>query len=94
MALRRWGTTSMGRLPADVTARSRWLVAAMLAFHDGRRRAARPTTRELRLNDGPFTVHVAGRRPRVAAGAPAAADASRAIDATIAARAPRPQDRG
>jgi len=74
MALGRWGTKSMGRLPASVTARSRWLVAAMLAFHDERRRIARPTTWELRLNDGSFTVKAAGRRLTVAAGAPDAAD--------------------
>src|SRR5471032_1722354 len=34
LALGRWGAKSMGRLPADVASRSRWLVAAMLAFHD------------------------------------------------------------
>src|SRR5664280_673972 len=49
MGLGRWGTKSMGRLPPDVATRSRWLVAAMLAFHDETRLVARPTTWELRL---------------------------------------------
>jgi DNA-binding HxlR family transcriptional regulator/putative sterol carrier protein len=35
MALGRWGAKSMARLPADVASRSRWLVAAMLAFRRG-----------------------------------------------------------
>jgi DNA-binding HxlR family transcriptional regulator len=74
MALGRWGTKSMGRLLPDVTARSRWLVGAMPAFHDGRRRAARPTTWELRLTDGPFTVRARGKTFVVAAGAPQDAD--------------------
>ncbi|MDP9222476.1 MAG: helix-turn-helix transcriptional regulator, partial [Actinomycetota bacterium] len=43
LALGRWGTKSMGRLPSDVASRSRWLVAAMLAFHDESQRIARPT---------------------------------------------------
>jgi putative sterol carrier protein len=64
----------MGRLPADVASRSRWLVAAMLAFHDETRRIARPTTWELRLTDGPFTVRADDASLTVAAGAPAAAD--------------------
>jgi hypothetical protein len=70
MALGRWGTKSMGRLPPDVAARSRWLVGAMPAFHDERRRVAEPTTWELRLTDGPFAVHARGKSFSVAAGAP------------------------
>jgi len=69
LALGRWGTKSMGRLPADVTSRSRWLVAAMLAFHDGRRRVPRATTWELRLTDGVFTVRSVGKGLTVLAGA-------------------------
>jgi DNA-binding HxlR family transcriptional regulator len=74
LALGRWGTKSMGRLPAGVTARSRWLVAAMLAFHDGSRRIARPTTWELRLGDGPYTVRAEGTSLAVTAGAAGQAD--------------------
>jgi DNA-binding HxlR family transcriptional regulator len=74
MALGRWGTKSMGRLPPDVASRSRWLVAAMLAFHDESRRVARPTTWELRLTDGAFTVQAEGRNLTVTAGAPDDAD--------------------
>jgi DNA-binding HxlR family transcriptional regulator len=70
MGLGRWGTKSMGRLPSDVATRSRWLVAAMLAFHDEARRTTRPTTWELRLTDGPFTVRADGGDLTVAAGAP------------------------
>ena len=74
MGLGRWGTRSMGRLPPDVASRSRWLVAAMLAFHDEERRVARPTTWELRLTDGAFTVRAKGTDLTVAAGAPDDAD--------------------
>ena len=74
LALGRWGTRSMGRLPGEVVTRSRWLVAAMLAFHDSSRRVARPTTWELRLSDGVFTVAAAGTSLTVAAGAPEQAD--------------------
>jgi DNA-binding HxlR family transcriptional regulator len=74
MALGRWGTRSMGRLPSDVASRSRWLVAAMLAFHDGSRRVTRPTTWELRLTDGVFTVHAADTRLSAAAGTSDGAD--------------------
>jgi DNA-binding HxlR family transcriptional regulator len=74
MALGRWGTKSMGRLPPDVVAKSRWLVAAMLAFHDETRRIARPTTWELRLNDGSFTVVAEGTNLGVSAGEPDSAD--------------------
>lgn len=70
MALGRWGTRSMGRLPAELAARSRWLVAGMLAFHDTDHRAAAPTTWELRLTDGPFTVRAEGAEVSIAAGAP------------------------
>ena len=68
LALGRWGTKSMGRLPADVTSRSRWLVAAMLAFHDASRRVPRATTWELRLTDGAFAVRAVGKRLTVTAG--------------------------
>lgn len=74
MGLGRWGTKSMGRLSPDVASRSRWLVAAMLAFHDEERRVARPTTWELRLTDGAFTVRAKGTDLTVAAGAPDDAD--------------------
>jgi DNA-binding HxlR family transcriptional regulator len=74
LALGRWGTKSMGRLPADVASRSRWLVAAMLAFHDEHQLTARPTTWELRLTDGPFTVRAEGTSLTVTAGAPDDAD--------------------
>ena len=74
LALGRWGTKSMGRLPADVASRSRWLVAAMLGFHDESQRIARPTTWELRLTDGVFTVRAEGTSLTVMAGAPDHAD--------------------
>ena len=74
LALGRWGTKSMGRLPSDVATRSRWLVAAMLAFHDDTRRIARPTTWELRLTDGTFTVRAEGTSLAVTAGGPDHAD--------------------
>jgi DNA-binding HxlR family transcriptional regulator len=70
MALGRWGTRSMGRLPADVASRSRWLVAAMLAFHDESKRVARPTTWALRLTDGTFSVHARRTSLSATAGAP------------------------
>jgi len=70
MALGRWGTRSMERLAPDVAARSRWLVGAMPAFHDDRRRVAKATTWELRLTDGSFTARAQGRTFTVAAGAP------------------------
>ena len=73
LALGRWGTRSMGQLPGEVVTRSRWLVAAMLAFHDSRR-VARPTTWELRLSDGVFTVRAEGTSLTVAAGAPERAE--------------------
>lgn len=74
LALGRWGTKSMGGLPPDVATRSRWLVAAMLAFHDAGRRIASPTTWELRLSDGAFTVRAKGKGLSVNAGAPEHAD--------------------
>jgi DNA-binding HxlR family transcriptional regulator len=74
LALGRWGTRSMASLPPDVATRSRWLVAAMLAFHDESQRIARPTTWELRLTDGPFTVRAEGTTVTVTAGAPDRAD--------------------
>jgi DNA-binding HxlR family transcriptional regulator len=74
LSLGRWGTRSMGNLPSDVATRSRWLVAAMLAFHDESQRIARPTTWELRLTDGPFTVRAEGTNLTVSAGSPDEAD--------------------
>lgn len=74
LALGRWGTKSMGHLAPDVASRSRWLVAAMLAFHDGSQQIARPTTWELRLTDGAFTVRAEGRNLTVNAGPPEHAD--------------------
>jgi DNA-binding HxlR family transcriptional regulator len=74
LALGRWGTVSMRRLPSDVTTRSRWLVAAMLAFHDEGQRIARATTWELRLTDGAFTVRAEGASLSVTAGPPDVAD--------------------
>jgi DNA-binding HxlR family transcriptional regulator len=74
LALGRWGTKSMGRLPSDVASRSRWLVAAMLAFHDDAQPIARPTTWELSLSDGTFTVRAEGTSLTVSAGAPDEAD--------------------
>lgn len=73
LALGRWGTRSMHRLPADAASRSRWLVAGMLAFHD-QHAVAEPTTWELRLTDGPFTVRADGTSLTITAGAPATAD--------------------
>jgi DNA-binding HxlR family transcriptional regulator len=74
LALGRWGTRSMGSLPPDVATRSRWLVAAMLAFHDESQSVACPTIWELRLTDGPFTVRAEGSTLTVTAGAPGDAD--------------------
>jgi DNA-binding HxlR family transcriptional regulator len=74
LALGRWGTKSMGRLPPDVASRSRWLVAAMLAFHDESQRIARPTTWNLRLTDGAFTIRAEGTSLTITAGAPNHAD--------------------
>jgi DNA-binding HxlR family transcriptional regulator len=74
LSLGRWGTRSMGNLPPDVATRSRWLVAAMLAFHDESQRIARPTTWELRLTDGTFTVRAEGTNLTLTAGAPEDAD--------------------
>jgi len=74
LALGRWGTKSMGRLSPDAASRSRWIVTAMLAFHDRTHRVARPTTWELRLTDGTFTAAADGTSVSVSAGAPANAD--------------------
>jgi ubiquinone biosynthesis protein UbiJ len=46
----------------------------MLAFHDESQRIARPTTWELRLTDGPFTVRAEGTNLTVTAGSPDEAD--------------------
>ena len=80
MALGRWGTKSMGRLPADVVSRSRWLVAAMLAFHDESQRVTRPITCELRLTDGVFSARAAGTSLTVTAGTFAEPDLILTID--------------
>jgi DNA-binding HxlR family transcriptional regulator len=82
MALGRWGTKSMGRLSADVSTRSRWLVAAMLAFHDETRSVRRARTWRLRLSDGDFTVRAKGRGLTIVAGAPGVADLVIATDDT------------
>ena len=75
MALGRWGAQSMGPTATGVAARSRWLMAAMLAFHD-ESRVAEPTTWELRVNDGPFTVVADGTALSINAGSsPEPADA-------------------
>jgi DNA-binding HxlR family transcriptional regulator len=74
LALGRWGTKSMGNLPADVATRSRWLVGAMLAFHDESRPVAKPTTWELRLSDGSFAARAEGTALTITAGAPEDAD--------------------
>jgi DNA-binding HxlR family transcriptional regulator len=73
MNLGRWGAKSMDRLPADVATRSRWLVAAMLAFRN-MKPVARPTTWELRLSDGEFTVRAAGTEVTITAGPAEVAD--------------------
>lgn len=74
LALGRWGSRSMGRLPSTVTSRSRWLVAAMLAFHDESRAVSRPTTWALRLTDGVFTARAEGTNLTITAGEPDHAD--------------------
>jgi DNA-binding HxlR family transcriptional regulator len=74
LALGRWGTKSMTRLPPDVASRSRWLAAAMLAFHDTSQPIARATTWQLRLTDGAFTVRAERTSLTVTAGAPDDAD--------------------
>jgi|SRR5450432_2823601 DNA-binding HxlR family transcriptional regulator len=80
LALGRWGTKSMGGLPPDVASRSRWLVAGMLAFHDQTQRVVRPTTWELRLTDGSFTVRAQDTSLTITAGAPDDADLVVATD--------------
>jgi DNA-binding HxlR family transcriptional regulator len=69
MALGRWGTRSMHRLPTDLSARSRWLAAALLAFHDPQQSVEPATTWELRLRDGAFTARAQGREFSIRAGA-------------------------
>ncbi len=71
MALGRWGSRSMDRLPGDVAVRSRWLVAAMLAFHDPAQLDGRSMTWELRLRDGVYTAATDENGFTVHAGAPA-----------------------
>jgi DNA-binding HxlR family transcriptional regulator len=79
MALGRWGARSMARLPAQLSSRSRWLVAGMLGFHDESQRIARATTWELRLSDEVFTAHAEGRALTITAGAPIKADLTMTI---------------
>ena len=74
MALRRWGTKSMGRLPVDVVSRSRWLVAAKLAFHDESQHVTRLITCELHLTDGVFTLRAVGTNLTVKSGGSEEAD--------------------
>jgi DNA-binding HxlR family transcriptional regulator len=74
MALGRWGARSMGELPPDIATHSRWLAAAMLAFHDERKRVKPAGVWELRLSDGPFTVSADGAELTITAGAPERAD--------------------
>jgi len=74
LALGRWGTRSMGHLPAGAATRSRWLVTALLAFHEPSREVARPTTWELRLTEGTYTVRAEGAQLAIEAGPAAAAD--------------------
>jgi hypothetical protein len=64
----------MGRLSSDAASRSRWLVTAMLAFHDESHVTAQPTTWELRLTDGTFTARAEGTSVTISAGTPAHAD--------------------
>ncbi len=70
MALGRWGSQSMHRLPADRNTRSRWLLAALPAFRDAGRVVSRPTTWQLQLDDGAFTVRADPDTFTVALGAP------------------------
>jgi DNA-binding HxlR family transcriptional regulator len=70
MALGRWGAKSMGRLPENTRSRSRWLVAAMLAFHDPTAEVDRPTTWALVLSDGTFSVHAERNQVSIRAGTP------------------------
>jgi alkyl sulfatase BDS1-like metallo-beta-lactamase superfamily hydrolase len=66
----------MGSLPENTHSRSRWLVAAMLAFHDPTAEVDRPTTWALTLTDGTFGVHAEASRVTVRAGTPVQPDAS------------------
>jgi DNA-binding HxlR family transcriptional regulator/putative sterol carrier protein len=74
MALGRWGSRSMGRLPTHSVSRSRWLVAAMLAFHDETHEVTRATTWALGLSDGPFTVRAESTQLSITPGAPRQSD--------------------
>jgi putative sterol carrier protein len=60
----------MGRLPEHTVSRSRWLVAAMLAFHNESAEVDRPMTWALQLSDNTFTVHATGNRVSITAGRP------------------------
>jgi DNA-binding HxlR family transcriptional regulator len=75
MALGRWGARSMGRLPENTTSRSRWLVAAMLAFRDESARVTPSTTWALQLSDDTFAVRAEDHLVTIAAGAPTEPDA-------------------
>ena len=83
LALGRWGTKSMGRLPATARSRSRWLVSAMLAFHAENHAIERPLTCELRLSDGTFTLTASGSELTIVAEAPTTATASGDADLVV-----------
>jgi DNA-binding HxlR family transcriptional regulator/putative sterol carrier protein len=67
IALGRWGAQSMGPTADGVSARSRWLMAAMLAFHT-EADVGKPTTWQLRLDNGVFAVVAEGRTLVINAG--------------------------
>ncbi|HEY2795936.1 MAG TPA: winged helix-turn-helix transcriptional regulator [Micromonosporaceae bacterium] len=84
LALGRWGARSMNPGSSNLTARSRWLLAAMLAFHTDSRPIGTPTTWELRLDHGTFTVVADGPALDINTGAPDRADAVVTVaDATL-----------
>jgi DNA-binding HxlR family transcriptional regulator len=80
MALGRWGTRSMHRLPANPSARSRWLAAALLAFHDPQQQVEPAMIWELRLRDGAFTARAQGREFSIRAGASMQPDLVATVD--------------
>jgi DNA-binding HxlR family transcriptional regulator len=85
LALGRWGTKSMGRLPATARSRSRWLVSAMLAFHAENKTIDRPLTCELRLSDGTFRLTASGSELTIVAEAPNTVTASGDVDLVLTA---------
>ncbi len=74
LALGRWGARRLGSLPPDSTMRSRWLMGAMLSFHDASRSVSQPTTWELRLTDGVYTAQAEGTSFGITAGSADAPD--------------------